>query len=125
IYQAILEETGADDRRPPLAAENKQYVRRFLALAEAHRIRVFWLIPPIHPVVQGVRDKLGRDGPFQRFIREEQARFPDLVVIDGRRSGYHPDLFVDSSHLNIEGTTTFSVDVADVVRRAPGGGGPR
>jgi len=100
-----------------------RYVDRFLRLACARGIAVFWLLPPISPEFQARRDRLGLEAPYDAFLRARQAEFPGLVVVDGRHSGYGVSLFVDAIHLDRRGATALSDDLA---RRLAGPeGGPR
>ena len=50
---------------------NEAYLRRFLALADGHAIPVFWLLPPIAPVVQARRERTGADAGTTRFVRRD------------------------------------------------------
>ncbi len=90
---------------------NATYIRRFLKLAETRGIPVFWVIPPIRPDVQAKREALGLDARYEWFVRRAAERFPTLTVLDGRRSGFSRDLFVDLSHLEARGAAPFSMDV--------------
>jgi hypothetical protein len=96
---------------------NAAYVRRFLALARARGIRVYWLLPPVSPAIQARRDHTGADAGHTRFVRRVQEEFPGLVVLDARHAGYDHTLFVDAVHLDGRGATTLSLDVAEVLRR--------
>jgi hypothetical protein len=95
---------------------NASYIRRFLALAKARGICVYWLLPPVSPAVQARREQTGADAGHTRFVRRMQAEFPGLVVLDGRHAGYDHALFVDAVHLDGQGATTLSLDVAEILR---------
>jgi hypothetical protein len=112
------------DRFDPV---NLSYIRRFLRLAAARRIPVFWLLPPNLPAYQAMLDRDGYDARHTRLVRAFQAQFPDLVVIDGRRSGYRPAVFLDSMHLDRRGAAAQSLGVAEIVAAhlAAGAAGPR
>ncbi|MBX6312139.1 MAG: hypothetical protein IRY99_04355 [Isosphaeraceae bacterium] len=101
-------------------AVNVAYLRRFLRLAEQHRIAVYWLIPPIAPDAQARREQLGLDAEFSRFVAAVQARHPNVTVIDGRHAGYEASSFVDSGHLSPSGAAAFSTAVAEVLRGGAG-----
>ncbi len=105
--------------RSPWACDpvNAVYVERTLALAGAHNIPVFWLITPMHPRVQAGRERLGLDDGYTRFVRSIAARHPNVCVIDGRRSAYDPDRFIDATHLDRRGAFVLSVEVAAIVGR--------
>jgi hypothetical protein len=91
------------------------YVKRFLRLAAAERIPVFFLIPPRHPRVQANREKLGLDALYTRFVSKVTAGFPNVTVIDARRSSYDPSVFIDSSHFDRQGASDYSDAVASIV----------
>ena len=120
---AVADEVGPDEQSvyyPPAWSANpasRAYMDRFLALAESRGIPVFWIVPPISPKPQARREALGLDAAFTRFVAGMQARHRNVVVVDGRHAGYHAGLFVDQSHLDREGATTFSVDLAAIIAR--------
>jgi hypothetical protein len=97
---------------------NRAYLDRLLSLAAARRIPIYWLLTPISPEVQAVCERNGFDADQTRFVRDWQARFPNVVVLDARRSRYpqatHTD---DPIHLNRFGASTLSADVADALAR--------
>src|SRR5262249_49405390 len=92
---------------------NALYLRKFLELAARHGISVVWLLPPCSPGVQAIWDHSGDEALFDRFIRATGARHPNLVVVDARRSGFPPDLFVDGIHLDRDGALALSAEIAD------------
>jgi hypothetical protein len=94
------------------------YLERFFALAEAHRIPVFWLLPPVVPALQAYHDRNGTDAALTRFARRLQARYPNVSVIDGRHAGYQPLVFIDPTHLDYLGAGIFTDDFAPFVARA-------
>jgi hypothetical protein len=102
----------------PLA---ERFLHRFLGLAAASRIPVLWLLPPMAPAGQALREQIGLDASYTRFVERIQADFPNVRVIDGRRSGYGPEEFNDPFHLNRDGALSFSVAVAEVLARATTG----
>ena len=106
---------------------NAEYIRRFLDLAAARRVRVYWLLPPLSPGLQDLRDRSGADDGYGRFARALQARYPGLTILDARHSNYDHSLFVDATHLDGQGAYTLSRDVGDFLRRdlADGSDGPR
>ena len=111
----LTPEAAARWESDPLSAT---YVNKFLDLASAHAISVFWLLPPLGPDNQARRDARGLDVFYGRVAREAQRRYPGLVVIDGRRSGYEQGVFWDEVHLDRQGAVTFSTDVAAIVADA-------
>lgn len=94
---------------------NLTYLRRFFELARSHELPVFWLVPPTHPNFQVRRERLGLDEAFTQFIRGIQNDFPNVVVVDGRRVGYGPSLFLDLTHLNTAGAQDLSTSLAKVL----------
>jgi hypothetical protein len=96
---------------------NAAYVRKFLALARAHEITVFWLLPPISPAVEREREHTGAEAAHMRFVRAVQAEFRNLVVVDGRHSGYGSSVFIDPLHLDGRGACALSAELAEIVKR--------
>jgi hypothetical protein len=94
---------------------NASYVRRALDLAASREVPVFWLLPPVSPSRQARRDRSGLDEGYTRFVRETAARYPNVVVLDARRSGYARDLFADPTHLHRVGAVELSAAVADAL----------
>jgi len=92
------------------------YLGRVLDLAAAYQFRVFWVLPPLPPATQATREAGGQDDYFTALANRVRARCPKSVVIDARRSGYPADLFVDAVHLSAQGATTFSAEIAKVVK---------
>ena len=100
---------------------NVAYLNRFLGLAAEHRIPVYWLLTPVFPGVQlGIDDNLF-DLNHTNFVRATRSRFPGTIVIDARRSGFPPELFVDGMHLNRTGALKLSAAVAGVLREPDDG----
>ena len=94
---------------------NAHYVRLFLGLAEAHGVSVYWLMPPVHPALQAASEAAGFDRKHDTFVRALQRKFPNLVVLDGRHSGYDPAVFLDPTHLGREGAFALSQDLGDML----------
>jgi hypothetical protein len=105
----------------PFDRTNRAYLDRFLELAARHRIPVYWIIPPVHPELQARSERTGFDALYSRFVRNVQAKYDNLTIIDGRRLGYPASLFADPLHLDRRGATTFSMATAEVIadRRNP------
>lgn len=95
---------------------NARYLQRFLKLARTHNIPVFWLLAPIQPCVQAKREQNGLDERYMKLVQRALAKFPNLFIIDGRHSGYEPDVFIDFSHLDRDGAAALSAGVASVLR---------
>ncbi|MEO6808332.1 MAG: hypothetical protein ABI353_04390 [Isosphaeraceae bacterium] len=97
------------------APVNATYVRRFLDLAGSRDIQVFLLVPPFSPEVHNRREQLGLEAQYTRFMESIQANYPNLVVIDARRSSYGPEVHADALHLDRQGAEVFSADLADLI----------
>jgi hypothetical protein len=96
---------------------NAAGVERFLALAAAHDVPVYWLLPPLLPAVHARLAKSGFDARHEAFIRTWQERFPNLVVIDGRGTVSAAGGFWDANHLSAEGAYGFSLSLAVALRQ--------
>ena len=96
---------------------NNIYIGRLIDLAYARHISVYWLIPPINVAIQDRREEEGCESIFTQFIAEKQARYPNLTVIDGRKSRYPQVLFWDrANHLDVQGADLLSFDLATILK---------
>lgn len=130
--QAHLKSTFPDLPPPPSGPKqegrwrcnpiNERYVERFLKLAADHRIPVYWLIAPLCPAGQAHLEYGGDDGLYQEFVKRIQARYPNLVVIDGRRPGLDHTYFFDDRHLDHDGAAALSVGIGQVLAGRQGTG---
>ena len=100
---------------------NRDYLERFLRLAETHSIQVYWLIPPSTPDLQALRDRSGADAKFTQFIRDSLKRHPDVVVLDARLQGFPSTCFIDPIHLTGRGALLLSESVASAIATQPRG----
>jgi len=96
---------------------NEAYIRRFLALASARKIPVFWLLPPVLEGIQSQREQNGLDARYAQLISRMQARFPGLTVLDGRHARYAVNVFFDPLHLDRRGAAVLSHDVGQMLER--------
>ncbi|WP_422927872.1 DUF1574 family protein [Singulisphaera sp. PoT] len=96
---------------------NMAYLGRFLQLAAEHRIPVFWVVPPDHPKIEARKDLEGINGRYTGLLEKALKKYPNLTVLDARHSNYPANVFYDHSHLDREGATTLSADVASQVHR--------
>ena len=104
---------------------NRRYIEKFFELASAHRIPVFWVVPPYTPAIQAGRERLGQDAELSRFIATMRSQFPGVTVLDARRSAYDPSVFWDGYvHLDGLGARALSVDVAVAMQRTLAGTNP-
>ncbi len=92
---------------------NAQGIERLLKLADTRDIPVFWLLTPLSPVLQTLRDQSGAEAAYEKFIRAFTERYPRLLtVLDARRGAYPSTLFADHTHLNVQGAIALSRAVA-------------
>ncbi len=109
---------------------NARGIDRLLQLAEAKDIPVFWLLTPLSPDLQTLRDQSGAEAAYEQFIRSFVVRYPRiLTVLDARRGAYPPSRFIDHTHLDGHGALALSRAVATTLkpllarpRPAPGPG---
>ena len=92
------------------------YVRRFMALAERHDVRVVWVLPPNTPELERVRDGYGMLDRYTRYVRGVQDRHLNLSVIDARQAGFDHHLFMDPVHLDRDGAMALTLDVARMLK---------
>lgn len=98
---------------------NQSYLHRFLKLADEYKVRVYWLLPPISPELHRGREQLGLETLHTQFVEEFLAQFPSLSVIDGRYAGYDHEAFNDAVHLNGQGASNLTEDLASLLREEP------
>jgi hypothetical protein len=99
-------------------ALSQTYTRRFLELAAAHQIRVFWLLPPVSSHAQRERDGAGLSAYFTSRAALIQREYPWVTVIDSRRAAYPARAFHDKVHLNRLGAVAYTSAIAEVVEQA-------
>jgi hypothetical protein len=95
--------------------KDQVYIERFLALAESHRIAVYWLLPPMAPAVHARQALRGSNLAYDRFVRSIAAKHPGTVVLDARNSRYDDSVHIDFLHLDHRGASVLSADLATVV----------
>jgi hypothetical protein len=94
---------------------NSAYITKFLKLAHERSIKVYWLIPPLHPVAQRETERFGIDDAYVRFVKNFSSSFDNLSIIDGRHSHYAGNCFIDPGHLHRRGTVTYSTALASLM----------
>jgi hypothetical protein len=90
-------------KQEPLEASQRRALVELLDLAAAHDIRVYWLIMPLAPPLQELRAGLNLDAAYDQLIQPYLDRYPNLVVVDGRRSEFPESAFLDNCHLSSAG----------------------
>jgi len=93
------------------------YTKRFLDLAAANQIRVFYLLAPLPPHTRLSWDQSGANLEHSRLAADIQAYSSNVIVIEGRYSGYGIDAFYDDVHLNTQGATALSTEVASIMKQ--------
>ena len=91
------------------------YTRRFLRLAGDRGIKVFWVIPPMIAAIHARRERSGIAAAYTAYARALQDRHSNLVVVDARPACYEPAVFYDPVHLDRQGASIFSADLAEVL----------
>jgi hypothetical protein len=103
---------------------NAQAIDQILALAASREIPIFWLLFPLSPDLQSLRDQSGADDEHDRFLKSLVSRHPGTVtVVDMRRAGFPAGFFTDATHLNRRGAVALSRSLAPMVaarERRPG-----
>jgi len=121
-YRGELEEDIREKLHPDrwhVDEANARGLERLLELAAHHRIRVFWLLPPISPGLQEWRERSGSETKYEQFVRSHLGRFPGVVrVLDGRRIIREASLYVDATHLSGRGAIALSRAVGAAVKAA-------
>ena len=109
---------SSDPWRPdPLKS---RYFRRLIGLAAANGVRVYWVMTPLVPKLQGSRNVRDLDGLYDTYAYGMISRFPNLTVIDARHSNYPASVFMDAIHLDIDGANALSHTLAEVIDRDKG-----
>ncbi len=103
---------------------NNGFLRRFLDLAAERHLKVYWVIPPILPKLQAACERGGFTAEQDRFLHALVERYPNVVVVDGRRQDYDPAVFLDPNHLGRDGAYTFTVELARILRQTCDPGTP-
>ncbi len=104
---------------------NRFYITAFMDVAEAKSIRVYWLLPPIAPVLQAEREKAGTDQKHTEFVKGFVARYKNLYILDARRSEYPHTVFVDPVHLDGLGAYSLSDAIGHAMDSSSKGGADR
>ena len=91
-------------------------IDRFLALARESQIQIYWLLMPQLPAFQDQMVRTGMAARHEQLVRSWQAKYPEIVVLDGRRKMTDLDGFWDSQHLSVAGASGFSRILGEVLK---------
>ncbi|CAN5610068.1 hypothetical protein BH23PLA1_BH23PLA1_06780 [soil metagenome] len=94
---------------------NEHYLHEIFLICKQADIAMYWLIPPYSPNVLVGRERCGADEAFTRFIHTFGERYPNLTVLDARRSGFDHSVFIDGIHLDRRGAFALSQVLCDVL----------
>jgi hypothetical protein len=97
------------------------YVERFLMLAQAHRIPVYWVLTPAMAAWRERNQRAGTTQAYRRFVQSHLSRFPGLTVLDGQHLAWDRRAFRDPIHLNRDGALRLSLLVAEAIASQGGG----
>jgi hypothetical protein len=91
------------------------YLHKLMELALRHGVQVYWMVMPLVPALHEGRERLGLNASYDRFVSSFRD-YPNLTLLDVRRSGYEPSVFVDACHLDYQGAFVLSTQVATVLQ---------
>ena len=98
---------------------NLIYIGRFLRLAAAHGLPVYWVVPPVRTELQAACGRSGFDAAYNDFFDRILDRYPNVVLVDGRAASYGPDVFMDPHHLGLEGAFALTNGLCDLLASGP------
>jgi hypothetical protein len=101
---------------------NAHYMSRFMELAAAHKIPVFWLLPPIRARVQAAREQRGLEALYIQRAYRLYERFPNLYLVDARHAAFPDTAFFNALHLDRTGALALTQGLARVIRSVLDGG---
>jgi hypothetical protein len=96
------------------------YLRKLLALAKRHDVKVFWLTMPVPAVVAEAYGRFDTERELLAYLRQFEQR-GELTTLEARFSVYDNDLFADTVHATPAGAVRFSCDArrfAPILREA-------
>jgi hypothetical protein len=96
-------------------AVHAEYVARFLSLARAHAIPVFWVLPPVVASRHNRLESSGITSLYQAFAVSFLSAYPSLTVLDGQNLRWDERAFRDPIHLNRDGAVAFSRGIANML----------
>ncbi len=96
---------------------NEAYAHRFLQLAKRHNIPVFCALMPVVPGLKEKAMASGMESAYFAWLGNLQGRYPHLFVLDWRNAGYPDSVFIDALHLDVEGSASVGLALAEYLRR--------
>lgn len=90
-----------------IAEQGIKFMRRFLALAQQHNIRVHSFNMPIPEPIHSKRMKSGFYARYFEVMQRMQAEFPHTFTYSRNIPALPSRFFIDGSHLNAMGTRKF------------------
>jgi hypothetical protein len=76
---------------------------------------VAWVFTPFQAKLQQCTRESGFDRAWTEYVASWTARYPNLVVIDGRGLTYPDSAFFDPNHLSRDGVVDFSHRFAEIL----------
>lgn len=98
---------------------NSAGVERFLAIAAGRGIPVYWLLPPVAPVVRSRVEASGFAARHRAFVERFRQRYPNVRVVDALGAFQAPSAFLDAQHLAAPGALAFSQALGELLHDAP------
>jgi hypothetical protein len=71
---------------------------------------------PLTPFVQNHREQNGTDKRYTDFLHSIVDKHPHVVVLDSRYAKYDASVFVDPTHLDREGASVLTTEVARLIK---------
>ena len=102
---------------------NAAYAHRFFRLARRHQIPVYVALMPVVPGLRQKAATTGMEAAYFAWLRKVQGRYDNVTVLDWRAAGYPDSVFVDALHLDVDGSTSVGIALADTLGRHLSGSG--
>jgi len=101
---------GPHERPFEVMPMNDYYLRRILALAKDHGVKVFWLTPPVPRRVIDGRAPSNYEAELVSYLGEFESR-GELTVLRGGFVEYPDEMFRDDLHLNAAGAVRLACEL--------------
>ena len=92
-------------------------IRRFLDLAQTHRIKVIMFNAPILDLIYDHREATGFHARYSALLKELAGQYDNVELLNPLLGKYPRDCFLDLHHLNARGYRQFNRDFAERVSR--------